>query len=90
MQTQVARCDSAFRPNSHRTRTRNASKWDLLSSMGVFTLHTSNIKEFALELARAHPVWIGPKGRGSQLVVVCVGKYPAAERADRGGFIESC
>ncbi len=31
--------------NSHRMRTRNASKWDLLLSMGVFTLLVSNIKE---------------------------------------------
>ncbi len=40
-----------LRPHSHRTRTRNASKWDL----GAFTLHASNIKgvafEFALRLA---------------------------------------
>ncbi len=34
----------SLRPNSHKTRTRNASKWDLLLSMGVFTLVASNIK----------------------------------------------
>ena len=33
-----------LRPNSHRMRTRNTSKWDLLLSMGVFTLLASNIK----------------------------------------------
>ncbi len=52
------------RPHSHRTRTRNASKWDLLSSMGVFTLHTSNVKGFAFEFAWAcvpRPVWMRPQ-----------------------------
>ena len=29
--------------------------------MGVFTLHTSNIKGFAFEFARARPVWVRPK-----------------------------
>ena len=33
-----------FRPFSHRTRTCSANKWDLLLSMGVFTLLASNIK----------------------------------------------
>ena len=46
-----------LRPDSHRTRnaTRNATqaKWDLLSSMGVFTLHASNIKGFAFQFASA-------------------------------------
>ncbi len=41
-------------PHSHRTR--NASKWDLLLSMGVFTLHASNIKGFAFRFAcGSHP-----------------------------------
>ena len=30
---------------------RNAIKWDLLLSMGVFTLHTCNIKGFAFQFA---------------------------------------
>ncbi len=37
-------------PNSHRTRMRNASKWDLLLSMGVFTQLASNIKGFVANL----------------------------------------
>ena len=40
-------CEKAFRPHPHRTRTRNARKWDLLMWMGVSTLHVSNIKGFA-------------------------------------------
>ena len=42
---------------------RDASKWDLLSSMGVFTLHTSNIKRKTSQFAWsrvARPVWIRP------------------------------
>ncbi len=39
------------RPHPHRTRTCNASKWDLLMWMGVSTLHASNIKGFAFEFA---------------------------------------
>ena len=39
--TQMLFC---LRPNSHRTRDATRSKWDLLSSMGVFTLHASKIK----------------------------------------------
>ncbi len=31
-----------LRPTSHTTRAPNASKWDLLLSMGVFTLHASS------------------------------------------------
>ena len=31
-------------PNSHRTRDATRSKWDLLWSMGEFTLHASKIK----------------------------------------------
>ncbi len=37
-------CEQGLRPNSHRARMHNASKWDLLLSMGVFTLHANNIK----------------------------------------------
>ena len=35
----------------HSQRIRNASKWDLLLSMGVFTLLASNIKGFAFKFA---------------------------------------
>ena len=48
-------CPDLIRPNSHRTRTRKASKWDLLLSMGVFTLLASNIKG-----KTTRPVWIRP------------------------------
>ena len=34
----------SLRPNSHRTRTHNASKLDLLLSVGVFTQLASNTK----------------------------------------------
>ncbi len=50
-----------LRPHPHRTRTCNASKWDLLIGMRVSTLHASNIKGFAFEFGRTRPVWIGPK-----------------------------
>ena len=30
-------------------------------SMGLSTLHASNIKGFVFEFARTRPVWIGPK-----------------------------
>ena len=43
----------SFRPNSHRTRMHNASKWDLLLSMGVFTLVPSNIKGKMFQFACA-------------------------------------
>ena len=39
----------------------NASKWNLLLWMGVFTLHASNIKGFAFEFACVCPVWVGPQ-----------------------------
>ena len=42
-----------FRPNSHRTRDATRSKWDLLSSVGVFTLHASNIKGKMFQFACA-------------------------------------
>ncbi len=40
-----------FTQDARRDAQRNASKWDLLSPMGVFTLHASNTKGFALEFA---------------------------------------
>ena len=41
------------RPHPHRTRNAMQSKWNLCAWMGVFTLHTSNIKRFAFEFAHA-------------------------------------
>ncbi len=43
----------SLRPNSHRTHDAMRSKWDLLSSMGVFTLHTSKIKGKTFQFACA-------------------------------------
>ncbi len=37
--------------------------------MGVFTLHTSNIKGFARDFVCLHPVWIGPKEPTAELFV---------------------
>ena len=51
----------SFVPNPHWTRTRNASRWNLLMWLGASTLHTSNIKGFAFEFVRTCPVWIGPE-----------------------------
>ncbi len=42
-----------FTQDVRRHVPRDASKWDLLFSMGVFTLHASNIKGFAVEFACA-------------------------------------
>ncbi len=39
-----------IRPNPHWTRRRHASKWNLLSRMGVSTLDTSNIEGFGIRI----------------------------------------
>ncbi len=69
----LARCGQALGPNSHKTCTRNASKWDLLLSMGVFTLLASNIKgkmfQFACTNRVARPVWIRPKAQTNDLTL---------------------
>ncbi len=52
-----------LRPNSHRTPDATRSKWDLLSSMGVFTLHASKIKGKTFQYACAShraSCWIRP------------------------------
>ena len=64
---------SRVRPNPHRTHDATQSKWDLLMWMGVFTLHASNIKGFALEFAPVRPVWLGPQlNRRLQNMCMCV------------------
>ena len=45
-----------LRPNSHRTHDATRSKWDLLSSMGVFTLHATNNKGKTFQFACASRV----------------------------------
>ena len=39
----------------------SASKWNLLLSVEVFTLDTSNIKGISRKFACSRPVWIGPE-----------------------------
>ncbi len=50
----------------------NASKFNLLLQMGIFTLDASSIKGFARKFARSHPMWIGLEGRRWQTRVVLV------------------
>ena len=45
----------------------NASKWDLLFQMEVFTLDASNIKGIARKFACSHLVWIRPSRFLTQL-----------------------
>ena len=63
---------SSFGPHPHRTRTSNASKWNLLMQMGVFTQQANNIKGFGFEFARAHPLWIGPYAKVGGGVTYCL------------------
>ncbi len=45
--------EAPFTQDAQHDAQHNAGKWDLLSSMGVFTLHASNIKGFAFQFACA-------------------------------------
>ncbi len=60
-----------FWPYPHQTSTHNASKWNLLMWMGVFTLNASNI--VCVEFAQARPVWIGPlHDQFSRIPAICM------------------
>ncbi len=65
-----------FTQDAQRDAQRNASKWDLLSSMGVFTLHASNIKGFAFQFAWA-----------SRVKLLGLSKFRASFHPNPGNFL---